>query len=283
MWPFSRKPDSTPPPRKGAAHDPDGVHGPALRALAPWLAKHRRTGWQPVLVGAPSATRVSQFGGVPRLRRGEVAPTCGACGAPIDLFLQLDGRETPPHSPWTGELVLQLFYCRACDDYAPGSRAHLVRAVPAAELQASAAPRDDALPMRPITGWRAIAETPHPEEHDALGLVCDYDFTTRRTTLTCAEFGIRMAGLDIDATDTEGRALAKAIGTAEGGDKLGGWPCWVQGAEYVPCPRCGTTMRVLFQVDSNGGADHMFGDVGCGHVSQCPQHADTFAFTWACC
>jgi hypothetical protein len=41
-------------------------------------------------------------------------------------------------------------------------------------------------------------------------------------------------------------------------------------------------MRYVFQVESDGGVDHMFGDLGCGHVSQCPSHADVLAFTWAC-
>src|SRR5262245_43947684 len=116
------------------------------------------------------------------LRAGEPAPVCGKCGEPIDLFLQLDGRETPSKSPWTGPIVLQVFYCRACDDWEPFSAAHLVRAVRADELAPAAAGAAARLPRRAIAGWEEFFDSPHPEEQGALGLHLDYDFKARRAT-----------------------------------------------------------------------------------------------------
>ena len=198
------------------------------------------------------------------------------------LFNQLDGRETPAESPWTGPLVLQLLYCRACDDWEAFSKAHLVRAVPAGELVPPAATAAARLPFRAIVRWETIPDSPHPEEQERLGLHLEYDFKAKRVAVRCPEFGVDLQGLDSEAADAEGREVAEAICMAAQGDKLGGWPSWVQGAEYPACARCGQEMRYLFQVDSNGGVDHMFGDLGCGHVSRCEAHPEVLAFTWAC-
>lgn len=75
---------------------------------------------------------------------------------------------------------------------------------------------------------------------------------------------------------------AEEIATATPVDKLGGWPAWVQGVEYPSCPRCGKRMVLVFQVDSEDNVPFMFGDIGCGHVTQCPKHKEVVAFGWAC-
>jgi uncharacterized protein YwqG len=82
-------------------------------------------------------------------------------------------------------------------------------------------------------------------------------------------------------TDELGDALSDA-GIPRAGDKLGGWPDWIQGVEYPACPRCGNAMKTIFQLDSQDHIDHMFGDAGVGHVTQCPTHPDVLAFGWAC-
>ena len=68
------------------------------------------------------------------------------------------------------------------------------------------------------------------------------------------------------------------------GDKLGGFPMWVQSVEYPDCPEveCEKEMRMVFQLDSEDNINYMFGDVGCGHITQCPVHKYIFAFRWAC-
>ncbi len=41
-------------------------------------------------------------------------------------------------------------------------------------------------------------------------------------------------------------------------------------------------MRLLFQIDSGGALPDDFGDLGVGHVTQCPDHPEELAFGWAC-
>jgi uncharacterized protein YwqG len=66
------------------------------------------------------------------------------------------------------------------------------------------------------------------------------------------------------------------------GEKLLGWPAWVQGVEYPKCRICGREMALVFQVDSEHNLPYMFGDAGVGHVTQCPEHHAELAFGWAC-
>ena len=72
------------------------------------------------------------------------------------------------------------------------------------------------------------------------------------------------------------------IAIAADRDKLGGWPFWVQGAEYPSCHVCGEQMEVLFQLDSEDHVPFMFGDAGIGHISMCRSHPEVVAFGWAC-
>ncbi len=39
---------------------------------------------------------------------------------------------------------------------------------------------------------------------------------------------------------------------------------------------------MLFQMNSEQTLPWMFGDVGIGHVTQCPTHPTEVAFGWAC-
>jgi hypothetical protein len=41
-------------------------------------------------------------------------------------------------------------------------------------------------------------------------------------------------------------------------------------------------MHLLFQIDSEDNLPYMFGDAGCGHITQCPKHPHRLAFGWAC-
>ena len=66
------------------------------------------------------------------------------------------------------------------------------------------------------------------------------------------------------------------------GDKLGGWPYWVQGPELPQCPECSETMALVFQLDSEDNVPHMFGDAGIGHILQCPDHPEQLSWGWAC-
>jgi uncharacterized protein YwqG len=130
-------------------------------------------------------------------------------------------------------------------------------------------------PAKRIIDWKTFIDLPKPSEHEELGLKYTYDHKAGTVDLACEELGLRFE-------DIRDRSLAENIANSELGDKLAGWPAWVQDVEYPLCPRCGRRMVLVFQVDSEDHIPFMFGDVGCGHVTQCPEHKDVVAFGWAC-
>jgi uncharacterized protein YwqG len=229
------------------------------------IAAHRRTAYIPTVENGDGSAGGSKFSGVPCLAAGEPWPACGNCGRPLQLFVQLAADELPAEAReriGAGKL-LQFFYCTSTDPdcesdaeaFLPHARSTLVRIVSGAP--AAGEPRAlpaGMFPPRRITGWTETDDYPSDEELDGL------------------------AGAALDEDDLD--ALAEEFPRL--GEKLLGWPHWVQGMEYPACRVCGTEMRMLFQMDSNGALPYMFGDVGVGHVTQCPIHPDELAFGWAC-
>lgn len=247
------------------------------RAFAAWRTKHARRAWKPVCGkrGAGGA----RFGGSTELAPGERWPTCKTCSWPMRLLLQLPLASLPAGFARRGEGVLQLFYCSqddgGCETWRPFSGTQLARLV-AGPLVAALPPTGlTAFPARGIERWDELVDYPDPEEHGSLGLVCDYDFANKRASMSCKELGFALRDVDLD--------VAESISFAEAGDKLGGWPHWVQGVEYPDCPRCSRRMELVLQLDSEDNLPYMFGDAGCGHITQCADHPDVLAFGWACC
>ncbi len=245
--------------------------------FAGWRSRHSRTAWTPVIGAGP---RRSRFGGAPEMPAGEAWPVCAGCDDPMRFFLQVDLDALPPGAPGRGTGLLQLFYCSRddgkCETWSPFSGTHLVRILKGSGAETAAPPDVETFPAGFIEGWAAEVDAPDPQEHEPLGIVYDYDFRAKSVTVRCAEFGIELPALSFDLSPAE------TISTASAGDKWGGWPNWVQGVEYPACPECAKPMRLLLQVDSEDNVPYMFGDVGCGHITQCPEHTDVLAFGWAC-
>lgn len=246
------------------------------QTFAAWRAKHARRAWRPV-VEEGGELRGARFGGAALLADNEDWPSCVTCRRPMQFFLQFPLSSLPPGTAH-GEGILQLFYCStddgACETWWPFSGTHLVRLLTAPS--AVVAHPLNLRPMRPraVTGWTELVDYPHPEEHPSLGLTYDYDFQRKRVSVSAPSFGIEVRDLGFDAAET--------IGDAVQGDKLGGWPAWVQSVEYPACTVCGREMALVFQLDSENNVDHMFGDAGCGHITQCREHPEVLAFGWAC-
>ena len=252
-----------------------------LTKLAPWRQRNTRNAWRASTVAGDGSRTASKFSGLPWLAPAEAWPMCRECRSPMPLFLQLDLSMFPAQAREEfGDGLLQLFYCTSCDGgWEPFSGVSLVRVVAPSLLaaQPSNAADHSAFSPKLIVGWTLTEDHPHPPDHDALGLTYDYDFSVKpmTTRLTCNDPAFTADGIRDDE-------LAEKIGVAEPGDKLGGWPLWIQGAEYPNCPQCKQPMHLLFQLDSNDNLDFMFGDVGTGHITQCTLHKDVVAFGWAC-
>jgi hypothetical protein len=251
-----------------------------LARLEPWRARQRRQAWTPRVVEDEGAA-ASRFGGVPWLAAGEDWPRCGDCARPLPFFLQLDLASVPTALDRRfGEGLLQLFYCTECDGgFEAFARSHRVRVLRGAAAPATAVPGEvELFPVRAIVGWEEMADLPDPAEHEDLEIGYSYDFAARIARVDCPEVGLS-AELPFDEG---GDALAETVATAATGDKLAGWPSWVQNVEYPTCPRCQERMRYVFQLDSEDNVPYMWGDAGTGHITQCPQHLDVVTFTWAC-
>jgi hypothetical protein len=225
------------------------------------IAPLRRSCWQPIVEHGDSPLH-SKFSGTPAVAPGESWPTCAHCGKAMQLFVQLNVAEFPPGfvGPWTSGL-LQLFYCTSrrpnceidCEAYFPFSKSVLARIVDGSLIAAPETPPAQQFPSKRIIGWSRQDDYPSAQELEGSPLSND----------------------EIDALSQSGYPVA--------GEKLGGWPAWVQHVEYPSCPECGSPMSLVFQIDSEDNLPYMFGDVGCGHITYCPTHPHRLAFAWACC
>lgn len=233
------------------------------------IKEYRRTAWKPQTEDRDGELTGSRFSGKPWLSENETWPKCGNCGKEMQLFVQLKLDQLPPElGNKYGHGLLQMFYCTSseplCENdtetWAPFSKGALLRIVDPSggkaaekiEIPIKAVP--DYFPAKIITGWTQKEDYPGTEElHVMNAKLSDDDWE--------------------DLVETE---------YPHQGDKLAGWPAWIQGLEYPNCPVCGETMRLVFQVDSEDHLPYMFGDVGTGHITQCKTHLEQVAFGWAC-
>ena len=189
---------------------------------------------------------------------------CPNCRRPIPLLTQLAIAELPEEVRPIGDGLFQLFYCNQVPDdgdtpcdvdlggWAAFSAAHAVRIVTDSEGETSV--EGVAHPGRRVVSWSPSLESPNGEE-------------------------LRWLGIEISDEQWDGLGDA---GIPRSGEKVGGWPLWIQGVEYPDCPRCGEQMAFVMQIDSEQNVPVMFGDVGIGHVTQCRSHPEVLAFGWAC-
>jgi hypothetical protein len=182
----------------------------------------------------------------------------------MEFFLQLNSSELPPvtlERPLTtfGQGLLQVFYCIGdCDSSEPFSGSTLVRIIDPLQTQPqtlTSSPLTGTFPEKVIIGWEIIDDYPNAEELQD-------------------ELGSNLSKDDLVAFEDE---------YPLSGDKLLGWPHWIQGVEYPNCPECGLQMKLVFQIDSGDNLNYIFGDAGCSHITQCPVHPNQLTMSWACC
>ena len=240
--------------------------------IPPPLRSFKRQAWLPLTSESDGDLVASKFSGRPWLSQTENWPECPNCGKPMQLFVQLNLEELPVAlDQQFGRGLLQFFYCTNNDPlcevdmaaWEPFSQSTLVRIIePLSPKETVVVPSEleDYFPARLITGWQVSEDYPSWDESQELGVKLGPVEEVREWERLTDEAGVPLAG-----------------------DKLAGWPYWVQNIEYPHCPVCNEKMRLVFQVDSNGHLPFMFGDVGCGHITQCKTHLEQVAFGWACC
>lgn len=253
--------NNTPPQGPGGSKDE------AVMELKRKLSSLIRPTWIPVVKNGDEGLTDSKFSGKPVLKQGESWPACGNCNKPMQLFVQLNLAQIPKEAGVKGEGFIQMFYCTSyephcevdCEAFFPFSKSTLIRLVSHEETAAhdhSLAADADPFPAKTITGWEEMVDYPGWEER--------------------GDEGIELSDEEEDLAHDE------EIGPRTG-EKLGGWPSWVQSVEYPSCPDCGSTMKLVFQVDSEQNLPYMWGDCGIGHITQCSEHPHRVAFGWACC
>ena len=227
------------------------------------LTDLKRSCWLPVVMTQGGKIASSKFSGIPYLLPHESWPTCGNCYEPMQLFVQLNSDELPEKcgKPWD-EGLLQFFYCTndekrceaECAARAPNSRSSLLRVVDIGTNPSKyrESPVKDAFRTKFIADWEVTDDFPNWEE------MGEYKKLSEAQLEELGEVYPR------------------------GGEKLLGWPVWVQSIEYPDCPKCTSRMQLVFQIDSNRNLPYSFGDAGVGHITQCPTHQTELAFGWAC-
>ncbi len=220
---------------------------------------------RPLAAAAAGEAAVGRAGGSARLAPGEAWPACPHCARPMRLMLELDEAATA-----TGDGLLQVFYCTSTEPnceveteayFAGPGRSKLIRVLPLAgatpcPYPAHAAPPDEnggpdialalGAPVPDLPGQEALSElAPRLAEKDDVGELIE--------------------------------DLPRA------GDKVGGWPAWVQGVEAPSCPRCDAPMdRLRAQLDSDGVSGWTWGDLGRAYVLGCPAHPEEVDLVWQC-
>jgi len=214
----------------------------------------------------------TKFGGVPFLKSDEKWPACSACKKNLTFFFQLRGSDVPielVNQHVKEQELLQMFVCTDtdgnCDTYESFAGSHCirlvdpsaVRAADVATIRLAAGQARDSWLERKLLGWKRTVDIPHCDDYELYGLPATNDD-------------------EDEQFDDDDEASSYS------GEKLSGFPAWVQGNEQPECPQCNTTMDFVFQVPSEGLFDYLFGDCGIGHITQCPNHKEVLAFRWAC-
>ena len=163
----------------------------------------------------------SKFGGQPFINEPNYPwPIC-ACGKKMQFFLQLNSATLPSEvkeNYFDG--LMQFFYCiEKCDEdgWKPFSKSNVVRVCKSVDLKSCTfsnvlTPKSGLFPEKKIVSWE--------EKKDYITITellkLDYSF----------------AG-DYDLIDSIQDNFEN-----QSGEKLFGWPCWVQGVEYPTCRKC---------------------------------------------
>jgi hypothetical protein len=134
-------------------------------------------------------------------------------------------------------------------------------------------------------GWEQDAGTLF-YEHDAHGYPRSLKINDPQLSPRFPASPLRETAVAIAITPARYRWQDWALANSrENLNRIGGHPCWIQGAAYIECPCCEKTMSFCFQLDSElpCGEDGtwLWGSGGCCYVSWCDD-CQVSGFQWQC-
>ncbi|TNE52437.1 MAG: DUF1963 domain-containing protein [Deltaproteobacteria bacterium] len=204
----------------------------------------------------PTALGWDWFGGWPMLLPTDTWPQCSSCRNSLSFAVQLKLENLPNPHPLCGEGLVQFFFCTECVDDV------MLRCLNASDEWLvhgqSKAPDDvETFRMQRIAGWyKKTLDFPY-NEPDNKAIV------EAKSAL---------------APEEENLLWKMNLS----GDKLGGYPCWIQHNEYPHCSDCSERMELLLQIDSHDNLRYTWGDNGAAWIFQCVEHRERLAFVWQC-
>jgi Domain of unknown function (DUF1963) len=166
----------------------------------------------------------TKFGGRPFVEAQKYPwPAC-TCGKKMLFFLQLNSNSLPEKLEMKEKYfdgLLQLFYCGAdcgVESWSPFSAGHCVRVVKSGDLNAGQAGAvekgvENVFPFKRVLNW------------------------TEKTDYISATELSESGEMDDDAESEFVDEVTEELKNLSG-EKLFGWPCWVQGVEYPKCRKC---------------------------------------------
>ncbi|MEM6435512.1 MAG: pentapeptide repeat-containing protein [Cyanobacteria bacterium P01_D01_bin.115] len=301
---------------------PDGTvsQHEALSMVEAKVERFKNTAWKPLVEIRDGELTASKFAGKPWLGADETWPICPHCQEPMQFFLQLNLDQLPTAlASQFGKGLLQLFYCTSearCEvDYEgwqPFSDCQFLRIVqpdsasstleiPEILADARAQRLENQFQPQIIVKWQPMTDYPDWAEVEPAEVS-----VTRDELIQAATDPIRFSAdgvedfsdfiyfMYLDGAGRQRREQSQrqqimnnfmedaAMFPAEG-DKLAGWPYWIQDVEYPKCPTCDRLMDTLiFEFASNDHVPYFWGDVGAGYILQCPEHKEQVAFLWQC-
>ncbi len=235
--------------------------------IAQWLdiiKPYKRLAYKPITeTRKPTFDSLSKIGGYPYLHQVGDWPLCANCKKHMQLFLQLN-LDSLPEKRQKG--LLQFFYCTSrhpdCQNlleshkaFSPGA---LIRTIPEPEQESKTLIPDmkNIFPEKIITSWSVFQDYPSLEELQELGIEIPYD--------------------DYFLLEE------KQVGIPFPGDKVFGWPLWLDQLNYPYCRKNHSRMESVFQFCSNDHLPWHFSDSGIGHVHESIDGSNEFAFEWSC-
>ena len=252
------------------------------------IAQFIRLAWKPIMTDGDSSLLSSKFSGKPWLAKDEPWPSCPLCGQFMQLYFQLNCSELPePVRQEFGSGLVQMFYCHDCiydgcvecaevfyGETASIHRNLLIRLVqPNGEASTAPIPLplEDYWHAKTIVDWQQVEDYPY-SVNEIVALIYGWE---RINDQDLSDEVLERLGFSNYEDYEEHISLDE-------GNKLAGYPKWVQGIEYAGCPICREPMRQVFQLTSEENLPYEFREGGIAQVLQCKTHKEQFALTWAC-